>query len=133
MHTDKMMRLLVLFVGISGCFSVLFGAWVAHGGQSLPIALQERLSTALQYQFIHTLALLLTIVLFKLNRNFVLALSAISYTLGIVLFSGSLYIKTFFDIAIIGKLAPFGGLSFALAWLLLGFAGSKMFQHKLGK
>ena len=52
MKTIKLAKLLVLFVGISGCFSVLFGAWLAHGGQSLSIALQDRLSIALQYQFI---------------------------------------------------------------------------------
>lgn len=133
MSTAKIMAFLALFVGISGCFSVLFGAWLAHGGQVLPIALQERLSTALQYQFIHTLALMLTIVLYKIHRHPVLVFSAAFYTLGVLLFSGSLYIKTFFDVASIGKLAPFGGLSFALAWLLLGFASSRIFQHKLGK
>jgi uncharacterized membrane protein YgdD (TMEM256/DUF423 family) len=132
MHTVKIAKFLTLFVGISGCFSVLFGAWLAHGGQALPLGLQDRLSIALQYQFIHTLALVLTIILYKVHRNIVLVLAAIFFALGIMLFSGSLYIKTFFDVTMIGKLAPFGGLSFALAWLLLGFAGSKMFQHKLG-
>jgi uncharacterized membrane protein YgdD (TMEM256/DUF423 family) len=132
MYAVKIAKLLILFVGISGCFSVLFGAWLAHGGQALPLELQDRLSIALQYQFIHTLALLLTIVLFKVHRNPVLIFAAIFFALGIILFSGSLYIKTFFDAIMIGKLAPSGGLSFALAWLLLGFSGSKMFQHKLG-
>lgn len=133
MPTAKIMTVLALFVGISGCFSVLFGAWLAHGGPVLPIALQERLSTALQYQFIHTLALMLTIILYKVHRHLVLVFTAIFYTFGVLLFSGSLYIKTFFDMAVIGKFAPIGGLSFALAWLLLGFVSSKMFQHKLGK
>lgn len=132
MNTVKIAKLLTLFVGISGCFSVLFGAWLAHGGQALPLALQDRLSIALQYQFIHTLALILTIILYKVHRNIVLIFAAIFFALGIILFSGSLYIKTFFDVTMIGKLAPSGGLSFALAWLLLGFAGAKMFQHKLG-
>ena len=132
MNTVKIAKLLTLFVGISGCFSVLFGAWLAHGGQALPLALQDRLSIALQYQFIHTLALILTIILYKVHRNIVLIFAAIFFAIGIILFSGSLYIKTFFDVTMIGKLAPSGGLSFALAWLLLGFAGAKMFQHKLG-
>lgn len=133
MNAISVAKILSLFIGISGCFSVLFGAWLAHGGQALPIALQERLSIALQYQFIHTLALLSTIILYNVHRNLVLIFAAIFFALGIILFSGSLYIKTFFDVTMIGKLAPSGGLSFALAWLLLGFASSKMFQHKLGK
>ncbi len=123
----------MIFVGISGCFSVLFGAWLAHGGQSLALASQERLMTALTYQFYHTLALMLTIILYKLNTNVLLLVAAILFALGIVFFSASLYIKTLFDVLNMGKLAPFGGLSFALAWLLVGFAGTKMFDQKLGK
>ncbi|UUO21818.1 DUF423 domain-containing protein [Colwellia sp. M166] len=126
-------KLLVIFVGISGCFSVLFGAWLAHGGQTLPLASQERLTTALSYQFFHTLMLMLTVILYKLNAKPMLLAGGILFMLGILCFSGSLYIKTLFDVLSIGKLAPFGGLSFALAWLLVGFAGTKMFDHKLGK
>ena len=125
-------KLLMIFVGISGCFSVLFGAWLAHGGQSLPLASQERLMTAVTYQFFHTLALMLTIILYKLHGRLTLLIAGVLFAFGIVLFSGSLYIKTFFEVLSIGKLAPSGGLSFALAWLLVGFAGTKMFDHKLG-
>ena len=66
--------------------------------------------------------------MYKIHNNVLFVFAAIFFTLGILLFSGSLYIKTFFDSAIIGKLAPSGGLSFAHAWLLLGFAGAKMFN-----
>lgn len=133
MNKTNIAKLLTLFVGISGCFSVLFGAWLAHGGQHLPEALQSRLATAHLYQFIHTLALMVSIVLYRVNNNILSLAAAFCFTLGIICFSGSLYIKTFFDVAIVGKLAPSGGLLFALAWLLLGFAGTKMFQHKLGE
>ena len=133
MNSINFAKLLTIFIGISGCFSVLFGAWLAHGGQHLPEALQSRLSTALLYQFIHTLALIVTIILYRLERSVLSLVAATFFALGIILFSGSLYIKTFFDAVMIGKLAPSGGLSFALAWLLLGFAGTKMFQHKLGE
>ena len=122
----------MIFVGISGCFSVLFGAWLAHGGQSLPMVSQERLMTALTYQFFHTLALWLTIILYKLHSKVILLIAGGLFALGIAFFSGSLYIKTIFDVLSIGKLAPLGGLSFALAWLLIGFAGTKMFDQKLG-
>lgn len=125
-------KLLMIFVGISGCFSVLFGAWLAHGGQSLPVVSQERLMTALTYQFFHTLALWLTIILYKLHSKVILLIAGGLFALGIAFFSGSLYIKTIFDVLSIGKLAPLGGLSFALAWLLVGFAGTKMFDQKLG-
>ena len=93
MYVVNIAKLLTLFVGISGCFSVLFGAWLAHGGQALPLELQDRLSIALQYQFIHTLALILTIILYKVHSNIVLIFTAIFFALGIILFSGSLYLS----------------------------------------
>jgi uncharacterized membrane protein YgdD (TMEM256/DUF423 family) len=121
----------MIFIGISGCFSVLFGAWLAHGGQVLPLTSQERLATALQYQFIHTLALFLSVTLYIIQPRKVLLLSAFLFVLGILMFSGSLYIKTFIDIQLIGKLAPLGGLSFAFAWLCIGFAGKHLLGNKL--
>ena len=123
MKIEQLIKFLLVFVGISGCFSVLFGAWLAHGGQSLSIEVQLRLAKALQYQFFHTLALLLTLVWTLCRPTKWLVSAAISFVVGILFFSGSLYVKTFFDIAIIGKLAPFGGISLALGWLLLALAG----------
>lgn len=109
----------MIFVGISGAFSVLFGAWLAHGGTSLLELQQVRLGKALQYQFIHTLALFATLIFcFRQPAKWLVAAS-ISFVLGILCFSGSLYLKTLFDIAIIGKLAPIGGSLLALGWLFI--------------
>jgi len=123
MKINKIITLMMVFVGISGCFSVLFGAWLAHGGQSLPIDVQSRLANALQYQFFHTLALLISLVWYLSSPSKWLIGAALSFVMGILFFSGSLYIKTFLDFASVGKLAPFGGVSFALGWLLLTLAG----------
>jgi uncharacterized membrane protein YgdD (TMEM256/DUF423 family) len=123
MKTTDLVKMLIFFVGISGCFSVLFGAWLAHGGQSLPEAVKYRLLNALAYQFIHTLALLAVMVWYRHQRTGWLVAAALSFVIGILCFSGSLYLKTLFDFTLIGKLAPFGGLSFALGWLLLAVAG----------
>ncbi|NQY64354.1 MAG: DUF423 domain-containing protein [Alteromonadaceae bacterium] len=120
---NEIIKFLLVFVGISGCFSVLFGAWLAHGGQSLSVNAQLILSKALQYQFIHTLALLMTLVWYICRPAKWLVSAAISFVVGILCFSGSLYVKTIFDFALIGKLAPLGGISFALGWLLLALAG----------
>jgi uncharacterized membrane protein YgdD (TMEM256/DUF423 family) len=118
-------KYLMVFVGLSGAFSVLFGAWLAHAGIHLPMLSQTRLKTALNYQLIHTLALFMVLLWYKISpRNLILA-AAILFVFGIVAFSGSLYIKTFFIIEFIGKFAPFGGLSMALAWLLVAIAGKK--------
>mgnify|MGYP001942318755 FL=1 len=123
-----LLKCLMIIVGISGCFSVLFGARLAHGGQTLPSNVQSSLATALQYQFIHTLALLATLVWLKTTKpSKVLLAASISFAVGILCFCGTIYIKSFFELAIIGKLTPFGGISFALAWLLLALEGKNNF------
>ncbi len=124
----KFIRFLIIFVGVSGCFSVLFGAWLAHGGQVLSAYTQATLKTALEYQLFHTLALLVILV-WVISRlkvkapSKILLASCTAFFMGIVCFSGSIYITMFFDIAFIGKLAPFGGISLAIAWLLLSIEG----------
>lgn len=114
---------MMIFVGISGAFSVLFGAWLAHAGQMLPLEAQSHLASALQYQFIHTLALFMTLLWHKQQPSKTLMFACTSFVVGILCFSGSLYLKTLFDFTYIGKTAPFGGISFALGWLTLALAG----------
>jgi uncharacterized membrane protein YgdD (TMEM256/DUF423 family) len=40
---------------------------------------------------------------------------------GIILFSGSLYLLTLTNTRWLGIITPFGGVSFLIAWLILGF------------
>lgn len=124
----RIIQFLMIFVGVSGCFSVLFGAWLAHGGQVLPALVQTKLNTALQYQLFHTLALLATLVWATTSSSVtapskILLSACIGFFVGIVCFSCTIYIKTFFSFALIGKLTPFGGVSLAIAWLLLSIEG----------
>jgi uncharacterized membrane protein YgdD (TMEM256/DUF423 family) len=126
----SIIKYLMIFVGVSGCFSVLFGAWLAHAGQTLSVNVQSTLKTALQYQLFHTLALLAALIWVITNlpvrkpSNILLAACA-GFVIGIMFFSGSIYIKTFFSFPIVGKLTPFGGISLAVAWLLLSIEGKK--------
>ena len=125
MKTVNLPRLLLIFVGISGCFSVLFGAWLAHSGQNFSDAQQASLATAHQYQLIHTLALLAVLFFYQIQQHKMLLLSALLFALGIVFFSVSIYIKILFLYTLIGKLAPIGGIAFAFAWFNLVFVGIK--------
>jgi len=125
MKLTNIARLLTIFIAISGCFSVLFGAWLAHAGQHLLVEEQVKLSSALQYQQLHTLALLAVVVWYQIKPLNVLLLSASLYVFGILAFSGSIYLKTLFDLNSIGQLAPIGGMALALGWLCLIFVGEK--------
>jgi len=116
---DFHQRLLFAFVGISGAFSVLLSAWLAHAGAELPTEAQRRLSIALAMQFIHTLALLVTLVWYQQQQRRFLMIAAYCFFIGILCFSGVLYLKTFHLLSLLGKLAPFGGISLVFGWLIL--------------
>ena len=122
----KIVKYLMVFVGISGCFSVLFGAWLAHGGQVLALIVQSSLKTALQYQLFHTLALLASLMwAMSKSPTKILIAACVGFFIGILCFSGTIYIKTFFSVAIIGKLTPLGGIALAVAWVLLSIESIK--------
>lgn len=125
MSIANYLRFLMVFVGISGCFSVLFGAWLAHAGQALPIEVQTRLASALQYQFLHTVSLLAVLLWHQHKPSTLLVFSASCFFIGILGFSGSLYLKTFLMLDVIGKVAPYGGITLAIAWVFVAIAGKK--------
>lgn len=123
MDIARISRFLVIFIGISGCFSVLFGAWLSHAAQHLAVQQLHRIQVAHQYQMLHTLALLAVVVWYRVEKSKLLLFSALSFAAGIVLFCGNLYIKSFFSITLNGNFAPMGGILLALGWLLLIFVG----------
>ena len=119
MNTTLTNKLLWTFVSISGAFSVLFGAWLAHAGQGLEPEIYDRLASAQLYQFIHTVTLLVLCLHLSRVPNNKLVPSSVFFVVGIICFSGSLYVKTWLPIPWIGNLAPFGGVCLALGWLSL--------------
>ncbi|MFS8616401.1 MAG: DUF423 domain-containing protein [Solitalea sp.] len=111
---------------IIGALAVVLGALGAHRLQ--PILSSAELNTwetAVQYHFIHALALLV-IATGKGNDKF-LNRSFTFFALGILLFSGSLYflsVKAHLGIGNIGPLGlvtPIGGLFFIIGWIMLLF------------
>lgn len=122
MRAIKYNQILLGFIGISGAFCVLLGAWLAHASEFLDSTSYDRLVSAHHYHVIHTLALL-ALLLFSLKNSInPFCYTMWSFVCGIMLFSGSLYFKTYFevmsiDITFVNKLAPWGGILLALGWL----------------
>ncbi|WP_286272411.1 DUF423 domain-containing protein [Thalassotalea hakodatensis] len=117
MKIDNMRKLFIVFVSLSGAYSVLFGAWLSHQGDLLPIESVATLKIAHFYQFLHTIALLAVCFYWQFTQSKAAFLTATLLSLGILLFSGSLYVKVLFACELIGKLTPIGGILLSLAWL----------------
>ena len=113
-------RLMVMLAGIFSLLGVGFGAVGAH-------ALKTRLTpdmlaiyrTAVEYQFWHALALIAVGLLALVRPGPLLAAAAWCFTLGLLLFSGSLYALVLSGMRGLGAVTPFGGLLLLAAWALL--------------
>ena len=107
-----------------GFLAVLAGACVDHAFKDglSPLALNQ-LKTAIDYQFIHALALLAVGVLRRSASSASwLVLSAAAFSLGILLFCGGLFLHAAFQLPNIVYAVPLGGLSFMAGWLFLFIA-----------
>ncbi len=111
----------MLFIkfGIIFCMlSVIIGAFGSHSLENIIGDKIETFKIGVQYQMFHGLALILTGVLSKVFEIDV-SLSAYLFITGIVLFSGSLYLIAIYKYSFLGMIAPIGGLSFIVGWVLL--------------
>jgi len=125
MNINKVNRIFLKLVGISGAFSVLFGAWLAHAAGALSVEDIARLKTAHQYQVIHTLALLAVCLFNMSNPQKLLLITCSCFLVGTLLFSGLIYLKVLIGFSALSMLTPVGGILFAIGWLTLLFVGSE--------
>ncbi|UJS24060.1 DUF423 domain-containing protein [Thiothrix winogradskyi] len=103
--------------------AVILGAFGAHGLEKLVDAkMLQRFHTGVEYQFYHSLALLFISILNKLIKNKYVAYAGYAFLLGMVLFSGSLYLYVLTGIKGFALVTPLGGLSFIVGWGLLAFS-----------
>jgi len=107
--------------GIAGASAVVLGALGAHALQSgLAEPMLEVWQTAVRFQFWHTLALVACAL--PARRSHAAYLAATLFSLGIVLFCGSLYALALGAPRPVGVVTPLGGLCFIVAWIALGVA-----------
>ncbi|RYY54355.1 MAG: DUF423 domain-containing protein [Chitinophagaceae bacterium] len=112
-----------------GALAVILGAFGAHKLKEIvPAETVNVFDTGVRYQFYHVFALIIVAILFDRFPGSALYWAGICFIIGIILFSGSLYIITLLKaresvgIKGFGILTPVGGLFFVAGWLLL-FAG----------
>jgi len=112
-----------------GILAVILGAFGAHSLKS--IMPQEQLQIfekGVTYQYYHCFALLAAGILFSAFPYPSIKIATVFFILGIVFFSGSLYLYSYMDakaiqVPNIGRLAtPLGGLCFIIGWVALFLA-----------
>ena len=110
-----------------GGLGVVIGAFGAH-------ALKNRLDeyamsvfkTGVEYHFYHAIALIVVGVLMLIKPSAMLGWSALAFTVGIIIFSGSLYALALSGIKVLGAITPIGGVALIAGWVLLAASAHKL-------
>jgi uncharacterized membrane protein YgdD (TMEM256/DUF423 family) len=123
-----------MIASVYGALAVILGAFGAH-------ALKEKLDTVqveifnkgVQYQFYHVMALFAIVILSTKMQSKTLDFAGWFFTIGILFFSGSLYLLATRSLTgldsltpVLGPITPMGGLCFIIGWVLLAVSFSKL-------
>ena len=117
----------LLIGSVAAFLAVGLGAFGAHG-------LRARLSpdmlavfeTGVRYHMYHALALLATALVMERMGGPLMICAGWSFTAGIVLFSGSLYLLALTGMTALGAITPIGGLAFLIGWACLAIAAASV-------
>jgi uncharacterized membrane protein YgdD (TMEM256/DUF423 family) len=117
----------LVVAAVNGFLAVALGAFAAHGlSGRIDAHMLQTFETGARYHMYHALALGLTALAMRGASASLANWSAWFFLVGIVLFSGSLYLLALTGIRTIGIVTPFGGLSFLIGWALLAWAATKV-------
>jgi uncharacterized membrane protein YgdD (TMEM256/DUF423 family) len=116
------MKKWIIIGGISGFLAVALGAFGAHGLKSqLTPEMLEIFKTGVFYHLIHSVVLLAL----GLSNSEKFNKPAIFISVGILLFSFSLYLYSVTAVKIFAFITPFGGVSFLIGWALVVYEGMR--------
>lgn len=114
-------KITLLAGAILGALGVGLGAFGAHALKNL-LTQNGRVETyelAVRYQFYHALAMLFIGLLMGKFSDSSLQWSALALLLGVIFFSGSLYVYALTNIKGFAMVTPVGGLFLLIGWILL--------------
>lgn len=117
------------FLTVGGAFAFLGVAAGAFGAHVLKDRISpEMLSVfevGVRYQMYHAFAMIVTAWLQTQWPSMINIISGWLFILGVILFSGSLYILSVGGITWLGVFTPLGGFAFLLGWCFMVFAALK--------
>ncbi|HHB79642.1 MAG TPA: DUF423 domain-containing protein [Saprospiraceae bacterium] len=115
----------IVIAGLLGALGIGLGAFGAHGLKPL-LSVHDlaNYKTGVSYQMLHVVVLLV-LSLLGAHQSKLINSAFWAFTLGIILFSGSLYLLSTHEILgltnwkWLGPITPLGGLSLIVGWVLL--------------
>ena len=114
-------------IAINGALAVAAGAFAAHGLQGrLDAHAMQIFETAARYHMVHALAIGLAAFAIRDAAAGAAATACAFFLVGILLFSGSLYLLALTGSHPLGFVTPFGGLSFIIGWCALALAATRL-------
>ncbi|MCK9408625.1 MAG: DUF423 domain-containing protein [Bacteriovoracaceae bacterium] len=124
--TKPIMKKIFLLLGsLFAFFGVALGAFGAHGlKQFLPPESLVTFETAVRYQMYHAFAILIVALLADQYPR--MAVAGRLFGIGILLFSGSLYVMSTTGIRSFGFITPIGGFCFLAGWWIFFFTALKI-------
>jgi uncharacterized membrane protein YgdD (TMEM256/DUF423 family) len=118
----------IVIGALLAALAVGLGAFGAHGLKTLVEQNKfsakdlETFHTAVQYQMLHALGLIVIGLLAATRSGFMLEAAGWTMLVGIVFFSGFLYAYLATGMKVFAMLVPIGGVAFIVAWLGVAIA-----------
>ncbi|MFZ6871993.1 DUF423 domain-containing protein [Undibacterium sp. Di27W] len=108
---------ILMFIGVTA------GAFGAHGlKQMLSADMLVVWQTAVTYQMVHGLGMLVLGIMLQQQDSALLRKAAWAMLAGVIIFSGSLYALALTGVRILGAITPIGGVAFLAGWAMLAWA-----------
>ena len=116
------MRIWIIVGAISFALAITLGAFVAHLVKSKLSSVDFTIfETGVRYHIYNALGLILIgLIGFHVQENIII-IPALMITVGVIIFSGRLYMLVFTDLRWLGIITPSGGISLITGWALFAF------------
>lgn len=115
------MKVFIIIGAINAFLAVALGAFGAHGLKdkldSYYLGIWE---TGVTYQMFHATGILIAgLLLGKVAASGLFSWAGWLMLIGIIFFSGSLYLLSLTKVGVLGAITPIGGVCFLAAWVLI--------------
>jgi uncharacterized membrane protein YgdD (TMEM256/DUF423 family) len=121
------MKKWLFIASVNGALAVLAGAFAAHAlAQRLEPRMLGAFNTGAHYHLIHAVAMGVAALAARGAAKMHAEVAALLFLIGILLFSGSLYMLALTGMRTFAYVTPLGGIVFVLGWAVLAWAALKL-------